>query len=140
MTNSQKNRVVVINPENQTVTELLLDKENSLQQWYTTIGNGCRLVQVAMNIYDENADIENSILMDEEINLRPEDIKGGFVFADMVITNTALFVGCDNEGDTVSTTVNVPKLAAHLTWLTQQQAIEHAERVMNTPIQIYTIK
>jgi hypothetical protein len=65
---------------------------------YTAIGNGCSLFCLPVK-YDNG----DGMFADDEILLRPDDIKGGFIFPDWsyAITNNAVIVGSDSEGDSV---------------------------------------
>lgn len=136
--NNKTFKVVVINPQTKSVYEAQIPAENTLQHWYDTIGNGCTLVTNALSVYDEARDIDNALLMDDEILLRPDDIQGGFTFGkgSPVYTNTAIFSGADNMGETCDTTINAEMVAKQIVWLTREQAIEHAETAMSEPITI----
>lgn len=140
MTNPKTHKVVIINPETKSVYEAQIPAENTLKHWYDTIGNGCTLVCNALSIYDEARDIDNALLMDDEILLRFDDIQGGFTFGagSPIYTNTAIFSGADNMGETCDTSINAEMVAKQIVWLTREQALEHAEQVMLEPITIIT--
>ena len=138
--NNKTNKVVVINPETQSVYETQIPAENTLQHWYDTIGNGCTIVTNALRVYDEPRDIDNGLLMDDEILLRFDDIKAAFSFGEgsPIYTNTAIFSGADNMGETCDTSINAERVAKQIVWFTREQALEHAEKVMLEPITIIT--
>lgn len=137
MTIQQNNtcKVVVIDPANRSVYEKQISNENTLQEWYDTIGNGCNLVTSATSIQDEG-DVVNSLLMDDEILLRPDDIHGAFSFGGRFYFNTAIFSGVDENGETCDTTIVAEDLLNRINWLDQQSAILLAQRYMEQPIKI----
>jgi hypothetical protein len=131
MNNNKTNKVVVINPETQSVYEAQIPAENTLQGWYKTIGNGCELVQVVLSVYDKDMRVDNALLMDEEILLRTSDIKGAFYFDGRVFFNTAIFSGADEEGETCDCTIDASIVNKHVQFMSQADALQYAEEVLN---------
>jgi hypothetical protein len=129
--NNKTNRVVVINPETQSVYTAQIPAENSLQHWYATIGNGCELVQVVFSIFDLYRRVDNALLMDEEILLRPDHIKGGFVFEGRVYYNTAIFSGADKDGETCDTSIDVDMVNKHVQFISREDAVAYGQEVMD---------
>lgn len=138
MKNQKSFRVVVINPETKTVEEKLISNQFVLDTWYALIGNDCRIVTSAMTIHDPMNKVDNSLLMDDEILLRFEDIRGAWKLANspQVFFNTAVFAGSDEEGENCDSTMDADKLAANIVWLDMEQALDEAEKIMLEPIKI----
>lgn len=139
---TQKNnycKAVVINPETKSIYEIQISKENTLAEWYETIGNNCTLVCQATSLEDEEKQIINSLLMDDEILLRPEDIKGAISYNGRFYFNTCIFTGVNEEGETCDTTIIAEELHNQIYWLEQQSALILAERIINKPIIITTL-
>ena len=137
MTKPQSIRMVVINPETKTVSEVFIENNKTLQTWYSTIGNNCILVATAVTISDVVRNTDNSLLMDDEILLRFDDIKGAWKLPNgQVFFNTGIFVGCDEEGENCDTTISTDRLQEHITWLDREQALVEAERIMLEPITV----
>lgn len=138
MKNQKSFRVVVINPETKTVEEKLISNQFVLDTWYALIGNGCHLVTSATTLYDPINKVDNALLMDDEILLRFEDIRGAWKLANsqQVFFNTAVFAGCDEEGENCDSTMDADKLAADIVWLNREQALLEAEKIMVEPIKV----
>lgn len=138
MKKSNLSRVVVINPVTKTVNTAEISNQNTLKSWYDLISNGCRIVTSAMTIYDPMNKVDNSLLMDDEILLRFDDIQGAWKLANnpQVFFNTAVFAGCDEEGENCDSTMDAEKLAANIIWLDREQALVEAEKIMIEPIRV----
>lgn len=138
MKNQKSCRVVVINPVTKTVNTAEIANQNVLESWYDLISNGCRIVTSAMTIHDPMNKVDNSLLMDDEILLRFDDIRGAWKLANspQVFFNTAVFAGCDEEGENCDSTMDADRLAANIVWLDREQALVEAAKIMLEPIKI----
>jgi len=132
MKNQNEIRVVVINPETQTIQEQFISAENALQSYYDIIGNGCELVTSIFSFPSECGNFENSMMCDDEILLRPHHIKSGFRFGNYTFVNAALWVGCDSEGNVASTTVDINQIKDMVSWINQEKALEYQEYATGT--------
>jgi hypothetical protein len=140
MTNSKSNKVVVINPETKMVTTQQVPNDGALKSWYAIIGNGCNLVATAANVPDFRRGIDNTLFCDDEILLRFDDIKGAWRMGDdqSIFFNTCIFSGCDETGETCDTTMNAELIQKNIVWLSKEEALEEAEKIMLEPIKIIT--
>lgn len=76
-------KAILIDVKNQTVTDVMYDGNNSLNEWYRLMG--CEMVETAMDIPNKDGDenIANTVLVDEEGLLNVDEstkfftIKGG---------------------------------------------------------------
>jgi hypothetical protein len=75
--------------------------------------------------------VDNALLMDEEILLRPDDIKGGFVFEGRVYYNTAIFSGADKDGETCDTSIDVDMVNKHVQFISREDAVAYGQEVMD---------
>lgn len=141
MTNKKTEfRVIVIDPETKRVSVQMISAENTLKEWYATIGNGCTLVTTALNSYDQKNAVDNTLLMDDEILLRFDDIKGAYRFGENgpVYFNAGIISGCDEFGETCDCSVSADNLFQQIIWLNKEEALKAAEQVMLEPIKIIT--
>lgn len=130
MTTKKQIRIVVINPETKTIEEQFIDSKNTLESYYRIIGNGCELVTSSLS-YDSEDGINNAMLCDDEILLRTYDIQAGFrVDNRATFINTAIWVGCDENGETCSTDITIEELESLITWVGKEKALEYAEIVL----------
>ena len=131
--NTQKDiRVVVINPETKTIEEQFISAKNVLQSYYDIIGNGCELVTSIFSFPSECGNYDNTMMCDDEILLRPHHIKAGFRIGNYTFVNSALWVGCDSEGETASTTIDIDQLKEEVSWISQEKALEYQEYTTGT--------
>jgi hypothetical protein len=100
-------RTILIDPEAQTVTEL--DFEGNYLDIQKTIGCRCFTV-VGIDGPDQEG-----IFVDDEGLLHGE----GFVFKfnGHPLVGKGLIMGCDNEGESIGTTLSVPVIRNQIEWL-----------------------
>lgn len=94
--NKMKIKAIKIDVEKQSVYPIEIT--DNFRDIYGVIGNGCSLF--CLPVKYENGD---GLFADDEILLRPSDIKGGFMFPgwSYPITNNAVIIGSNDEGDSV---------------------------------------
>ena len=110
-----------------TVTEI---EVGGLKSWYEAIGNGCTLVQMPVEF-----DNRDSLFCDEEICLRPDDIKGAFMLQDWTvpIVNNALILGSDDEGESIDAKASTEDIISQIRWFNEAEAKIYASHCVNTP-------
>lgn len=120
-------KALKIDVVNRTVTEIQV---GGIKSWYEAIGNGCSLVQLPVQF--ENDD---QMFCDEEICLRPVDIKGAFMLNGWrtCIVNNALILGSDDEGESVDAKTPIEDILGQIRWFNEVEAKTYADRVVNTP-------
>ena len=117
----------------QTQSIYLVELSDDYKDIYTKIGNGCTTFAVPITF--ENQD---SIFCDDEILLRPDDIKGGFIFEgwNYPIVGNAIILGCDEEGESVDAKTEMIDLPT-IYFLTEHKAKEYGKRALSTPPMIF---
>ena len=102
---------------------------------YKNIGNGCSTFEVPVRL--ENDD---SIFTDEEICLRQDDIKGGFIMENWryPLLNNGIILGIDDEGDSVDCLSKIEDLEKKIIFVPVDACKKWANIVINTPPTIYT--
>lgn len=96
---------------------------------YNKIGNGCTTFAVPITF-----DNQDSIFCDDEILLRPDNIKGGFIFKgwNFPIIGNAIILGCDEEGESVDAKTEMVDLPL-IYFLSEQEAIDYGQKALSTP-------
>jgi hypothetical protein len=89
-------RAIKIDVESRSIYEIELEK--GLQPIYDAIGNNCTMFEAPIRFLNGDA-----LFCDEEINFRPDDVKGGFSIEGHLfgqpILNNAIIIGSDEEGE-----------------------------------------
>jgi hypothetical protein len=130
MSNQKTIRVIVLNPEDKTIEERYLPKENLLPQLYDIIGNNCEIVQSYVGFAGEDDQLRNSLYGDEEILLRPDDIQGGVRILDQVnFCNICVWVGDDGE-NFIDSDLDLELVKETTSFLTKEEAIAHRNEIM----------
>lgn len=96
-------KCILIDVKNKEVKEVILDKEKkTIKQWYEHIG--CDMVETGTWI-----DETNSIMVDEEglLKLKHDSMFFTYKGGHQPFCGNGLVVGCNNEGESVSTTLTV---------------------------------
>jgi hypothetical protein len=98
-------KALKINVENQTITEVFIG--NEIDCISNEIGNGCKYFCCPYEFPNNDA-----IYSDDDILLRNDDIKGGFMFRDWhyPIVNNAIILGTDEEGDSIDCKTSIEDL------------------------------
>jgi hypothetical protein len=120
-------KAILINSEAQLITEVIY--HGKLQEIYDLLG--CQYVEAP--IHFANGDV---VYMDEEACLHDDEfIKGGFDCMDRGdqwrIVGNGLLVGTKGEGEDGPPKTTVEEIAKVITWLSKEQAIEHAHGVQD---------
>jgi hypothetical protein len=99
---------------------------------YNHIGNGCSIFEVPITF--ENEDV---IFTDEEICLRENDIKGGFIMENWryPLLNNGIILG-NLEGDSVDCQSTIEDLEDKIIFVDIEDCKIWARKVSNTPPQI----
>lgn len=134
-----KVRCILVDPIEQKVEEIFLDKDNLLQEWYKTIGNNCSLVTNADYWFWDN--IANGLLCDEDILYRKSDIQGMFEITlgknTYNIVNKAIFYGINNiDGECVSCTLSTKLVESKVVWKSKEDALTYSKQVTTRPSDI----
>ena len=121
---------ILINAQEQTITEINLLKENYLKDTYEAIGCDCSTVETGVYINESEA-----IMIDEEgyfkENLRGFTYDGRFFYGNAVVWN------CDQEGIAMPCESTIESIAALVTWVDRRKAENIRESVLNNPTIIY---
>ena len=90
-------RAIKINVETKTIETIILGDD--YKEIYPAIGNGCSCFAIPVEF--PNGD---SMYVDDESLLRPDDIVGGFIMEGwrVPIIGNAILLGCDEEGESIS--------------------------------------
>lgn len=134
-----KVRCILVDPIEQKVEEIFLDKDNLLKEWYKTIGNNCSLVTNADYWFWDN--IANGLLCDEDILYRVNDIQGMFEITlgknTYNIVNKAIFCGINNiDGESVSCTLSTKLVETKIVWKSKEDALTYSKQVITRPSDI----
>lgn len=99
-------KALKINVETKTITEVLLD--GGIDCISKEIGNNCKYFCCPFEFPNNDA-----IYSDDDILLRMEDIKGGFMFRDWhyPLVNNAIILGTDDEGDSIDCKTTISDLS-----------------------------
>jgi hypothetical protein len=101
MSSTLKVKAIKIDVASQTIYEVEVAQQG-LQGVYDAIGNGCELVEIAMNFAPpRNQRFGDSMWVDEEALFKGDNIVGGFVVGNTPHTfcNNALILGNVDNGD-----------------------------------------
>jgi len=103
---------------------------------YNHIGNGCSNFEVPITF--EN---EDTIFSDEEICLRENDIKGGFIMENWSypLLNNGILLGCNLEGDSTDCKSTIEDLKDKIFFVNVDDCKIWARKVINTPPQIISL-
>lgn len=106
---------------------------NDYKDIYNHIGNGCSHFEVPIKF-----DNEDTIFTDEEICLRENDIKGGFIMEDWryPLLNNGIILGVNDEGDSIDCKSTIEELKEKIFFVSVDTAKKWANIVINTPPQI----
>jgi hypothetical protein len=131
-----KVRCILVDPIEQKVEEIFLNKDNLLQEWYQSIGNNCSLVTNADYWFWDN--IANGLLCDDDILIRESDIQGMFEItlgnARYNIVNKAIFCGINNmDGESVSCTLSTKLVESKIVWKSKEEALIYARQTTTRP-------
>jgi hypothetical protein len=124
---------ILINAQNQTLSEINLNKGNSLKETYQAIGNDCSLVQTAC--YLSNREV---IVVDEEGYFK-EGLKGfyvkdvGFFYGNGVVWN------CDADGEMTDCEISVAELQSKIEWVDEKTSSHIRERVLDEPTMTFHV-
>ena len=112
-------RAILINPENQTVTEVKYN--NNYKEIYELIG---------CNTFCCPVDFENGDTMyaDDEGNFKIQ--KGGIVMKNWYypILGKILILGTGNDGESIDAKSDCQELAAQITWLTEEEVHDYQSK------------
>jgi hypothetical protein len=124
-------KAIKIDVENQSIYAVELSDD--YKDIYTKIGNGCTTFAVPITF--ENQD---SIFCDDEVLLRPDDIKGGFILKgwNYPIIGNAIILGCDEEGESIDAKTSMVDLPL-IQFLTEQEAKDYGKKALSTPTMIF---
>lgn len=112
-------KAILIDALNHEIKEVTLNTEEStLKQWYQLIG--CDLVEVAHYITEED-----SILVDEEGLLKPQDHFFYYKGAHQPFAGNGLIVGVDEEGDDTSCKISLEEVIQNTEFLTRDDCLRH---------------
>lgn len=115
---------ILIDVVNQTVTEVVYDGNNSLNEWYRLIG--CQMVEVAIDLNGDDDEKGNSVMVDEEGLLSLDNDSKFFSFegAHQPFAGNGLIVGINhNTGDTVDVSVSVDDVKGKIKFLNVSQVM-----------------
>jgi hypothetical protein len=117
----------------QTKSIYLVELSDDYNDIYTKIGNGCTTFAVPITF-----DNQDSIFCDDEALLRPDDIKGGFIFKgwNYPIIGNAIILGCDEEGESVDAMTEMSDLPS-IHFLNEQEAKDYGKKALSTPPMIF---
>lgn len=117
-------RTLLINEQNQTVTEFNLNK--GLKNIYAVLE--CETIEAPGVSNLKERDI---FYCDEEALLKQSKIKGGFMFPgwSYPIVGKALVVGTDDEGEDIDCTTN-PEDLSNIIWISREHALAWAKYVV----------
>jgi hypothetical protein len=106
-------KAILIDSKNETVTEVEISNENSLQDWYKKLG--CQMVEVA-HYFDEH----DSIMVDEEGLLSMDSDTKFFtvVGGHQPFAGNGLVVGVDDEGESVDCNKGVDEIKSLVKFFT----------------------
>jgi len=118
-------KAIKIDVENKTITEVLID--NGIDAIYKEIGNGCTIFCCPYEFPNNDA-----IYSDDDILMRIDDIKGGFMFKEWhyPLINNAIILGTDEEGDSVDCKTSINDLSK-LIFLDEISCKDYATNVMS---------
>jgi len=114
-------RVIKIDVEKKEIYEV--DYSGNFYDIYTLIGNGCSCFTCPI-VYEN----EDGLMADDEILLRPNDIKGAFIYPDWhsPIANNAVIVGADEDGDPVDAKSSIEEIEKGIKWISLIDLINYA--------------
>jgi hypothetical protein len=128
-------KALLINVENKTITEIEIGTH--FAEISKAIGNNCQYF-CCPHVFPN----DDGLYSDDEILLRPDDIKGGFMLEgwSYPIVNNAIILGCDDEGDSVDCKTKVGDYNIDdITWLSRDESIAWANKAMQKPFTYYSI-
>lgn len=123
-------KALLINVENQTVSEINLEKTN--EDIYKHIGNGC-------STFCSPVDFPNgdSLFVDDE-GLLKEDLKGCFTLLGWVmpLVGNAVIIGSTPSGDSTDCKTTKEEILSQILWGNKEVADSHRDIAMKSPFTI----